>query len=121
VTLRCRRLARTIRARHPAVAEIPHRVNRHLAVTFPIRSCVPTCTGWLYVAVVAVAGLLLTPDRGLSHSPPTTSAHCDGGLLDGMATAPPRPEHIPHSDQGSQYRAGLYLQLSAKHGVVPSL
>lgn len=125
VTLRRRRHARTIRARHLAGVEIPNRLNQQFAVSAKNRvwaadyTFIPTRTGWLYVAVVLdlysrrIVGWAMSARQTLTV---VTEAW-------GMAWhhRRPAPGLIHHSDQGNQYRAGLYQQQLARRGVVASM
>jgi len=125
VTLRRRRHARTIRAQHLAGVEIPNRLNQQFAVSAKNRvwaadyTFIPTRTGWLYVAVVLdlysrrIVGWAMSARQTLTV---VTEAW-------GMAWhhRRPAPGLIHHSDQGNQYRAGLYQQQLARRGVVASM
>ena len=125
VTLRRRRHARTIRARHPASAKIPNRVNQQFAVSAKNRvwaadyTFIPTRTGWLYVAVVL--DLYSRRIVGWAMSPRQTLTVVAEAWWMAWYHRRPAPGLIHHSDQGNQYRAGLYQQLLARRGVVPSM
>ncbi|MGE3978957.1 MAG: IS3 family transposase [Nitrospira sp.] len=125
VTLRRRRHARTIRARHSAGAEIPNRVNQQFAVSAKNRvrvadyTFVPTRTGWLYVAVVL--DLYSRRIVGWAMSPRQTLTVVTEAWWMAWRQRRPAPGLIHHSDQGNQYRAGLYQQLLAQRGVLSSM
>jgi len=125
VTLRRRRHTRTIRARHPAGVAIPNRLNQQFTVSAKNRvwtadyTCVPTRTGWLYVAVVL--DLYSRRIVGWAMSPRQTLTVVTEAWWRAWHHRRPAPGLIHHSDQGNQYRAGLYQQLLAKRGVVASM
>ncbi|MDF0668143.1 MAG: IS3 family transposase [Nitrospira sp.] len=125
VTLRRRRHARTIRARHPAVVEIPNRVNQQFAVSAKNRvwtadyTFVPTRTGWLYLAVVL--DLYSRRIVGWAMSPRQTLTVVAEAWWMAWHHRRPAPGLIHHSDQGNQYRAALYQQLLARRGVLSSM
>lgn len=125
VTLRRRRHARTIRARHPAGVEIPNRLNQQFAVSAKNRvwtadyTFIPTRTGWLYVAVVL--DLYSRRIVGWAMSPRQTLTVVTEAWWMAWHHRRPTPGLVHHSDQGNQYRAGLYQQLLARRGVVASM
>ena len=125
VTLRRRRHARTIRARHLAGVEIPNRLNQQFAVSAKNRvwaadyTFIPTRTGWLYVAVVL--DLYSRRIVGWAMSPRQTLTVVTEAWWMAWHHRRPAPGLIHHSDQGNQYRAGLYQQQLARRGVVASM
>lgn len=125
VTLRRRRHTRTIRARHLAGAAIPNRLNQQFAVSAKNRvwaadyTFVPTRTGWLYVAVVL--DLYSRRIVGWAMSPRQTFTVVTEAWWMAWHQRRPAPGLLHHSDQGNQYRAGLYQQLLQRRGVVPSM
>ena len=124
VTLR-RRHARTIRARHPAGVAIPNRLTQQFAVSAKNRvwaadyTFVPTRTGWLYLAVVL--DLYSRRIVGWAMSPRQTLTVVTEAWWMAWHHRRPAPGLIHHSDQGNQYRAGLYQQLLVRRGVIPSM
>lgn len=125
VALRRRRYVRTVQARQQTGAVIPNRLNQQFAVSAKNRvwaadyTFVPTRTGWLYVAVILdlysrrIVGWAMSPRQTL-----TVVAEAWGMAWQRRR---PAPGLIHHSDQGNQYRAGLYQQLLAHRGVVASM
>jgi putative transposase len=125
VTLRRRRHTRTIRARHPAGVAIPNRLNQQFAVSAKNRvwaadyTFVPTRTGWLYVAVVL--DLYSRRIVGWAMSTRQTLTVVTEAWWMAWHQRRPAPGLIHHSDQGNQYRAGLYQLLLKRRGVVSSM
>lgn len=125
VTLRRRRHTRTIRARHPAIVGIPNRLNQQFAVSAKNRvwaadyTFVPTRTGWLYLAVVL--DLYSRRIVGWAMSARQTLTVVTEAWWMAWHQRRPAPGLVHHSDQGNQYRAGLYQQLLARRGVVASM
>jgi putative transposase len=125
VALRRRRYVRTVQARHHEPVTIPNRLNQQFAVSAKNRvwaadyTFVPTRTGWLYVAVVL--DLYSRRIVGWAMSPRQTLTLVAEAWWMAWQRRRPAPGLIHHSDQGNQYRAGLYQQLLAHRGVVSSM
>jgi len=125
VALRRRRYVRTVQARHHEPVAIPNRLNQQFAVSAKNRvwavdyTFVPTRTGWLYVAVVL--DLYSRRIVGWAMSPRQTLTLVVEAWWMAWQRRRPAPGLIHHSDQGNQYRAGLYQQLLARRGVVSSM
>lgn len=125
VALRRRRYVRTVQARQQDTAAIPNRLNQQFAVSAKNRvwaadyTFVPTRTGWLYVAVIL--DLYSRRVVGWAMSPRQTLTLVADAWWMAWQRRRPAPGLIHHSDQGNQYRAGLYQQLLAYRGVVPSM
>ena len=125
VALRRRRYVRTIQARQQAGTSIPNRLNQQFAVSAKNRvwaadyTFVPTRTGWLYVAVVL--DLYSRRIVGWAMSARQTLTVVTEAWWMAWQHRRPAPGLMHHSDQGNQYRAGLYQQLLARRGVVPSM
>jgi putative transposase len=125
VALRRRRYVRTVQVRQHETPAIPNRLNQQFAVSAKNRvwagdlTFVPTRTGWLTVAVLLdlysrrVVGWAMSPRQALSV------------VVEAWWMAwrrqRPAPGLIHHSDQGNQYRAGLYQTVLARRGVVMSM
>ena len=106
-------------------APAPHVLQRAFAVAGPHRVWVsdvtacPTGAGWLYLAVV----LDLASRRVVGWA---TGAQPDQGLTgralqQALATRPPAPGWLHHSDRGSHYTAAAYQRVLAAHGAVVSM
>lgn len=125
VALRRRRYVRTVQARQQGGAIIPNRLNQQFTVSAKNRvwaadyTFVPTRTGWLYVAVVL--DLYSRRIVGWAMSPRQTLTVVAEAWWMAWQRQRPAPGLIHHSDQGNQYRAGLYQQLLARRGVVASM
>lgn len=125
VALRRRRFVRTVQARQQDMVAIPNRLNQQFAVSAKNRvwaadyTFVPTRTGWLYVAVVL--DLYSRRIVGWAMSARQTLTVVADAWWMAWQQRRPAPGLIHHSDQGNQYRAGLYQQLLAHRGVVPSM
>ena len=125
MALRRRRYVRTVQARQQVGAVIPNRLNQQFAVSAKNRvwaadyTFVPTRTGWLYVA--AVLDLYSRRIVGWAMSPRQTLTVVAEAWWMAWQRRRPAPGLIHHSDQGNQYRAGLYQQLLARRGVMPSM
>jgi putative transposase len=125
VALRRRRYVRTVQARHHEPATIPNRLNQQFAVSAKNRvwaadfTFVPTGTGWLYVAVVL--DLYSRRIVGWAMSARQTLTLVAEAWWMAWQRRRPAPGLIHHSDQGNQYRAGLYQQLLTHRGVISSL
>jgi len=125
VALRRRRYVRTVQARQQDAVVIPNRLNQQFAVSAKNRvwaadyTFVPTRTGWLYVAVIL--DLYSRRIVGWAMSPRQTLTVVTEAWWMAWQRRRPAPGLIHHSDQGNQYRAGLYQQLLAHRGVVPSM
>jgi len=125
VALRRRRYVRTVQARHQDGTLIPNRLNQQFAVSAKNRvwaadyTFVPTRTGWLYVAVIL--DLYSRRIVGWAMSPRQTLTVVAEAWWMAWQRRRPAPGLVHHSDQGNQYRAGLYQQLLARRGVVPSM
>jgi putative transposase len=125
VALRRRHYVRTVQARHQTIGEIPNRVNQQFTVAQPNQvwaadfTFVPTRTGWLYVAVML--DLYSRRIVGWAMSARQTLTVVTEAWWMAWQQRRPAPGLIHHSDQGNQYRAGLYQQLLAQRGVVPSM
>jgi putative transposase len=125
VALRRRRYVRTVQARHQHVMEIPNRLNQQFAVSAKNRvwaadyTFVQTRTGWLYVAVIL--DLYSRRIVGWAMSARQTLTVVAEAWWMAWQRRRPAPGLIYHSDQGNQYRAGLYQQLLKRRGVVPSM
>jgi len=125
VALRRRRYVRTVQARQQDAAAIPNRLNQQFAVSAKNRvwaadyTFVPTRTGWLYVAVIL--DLYSRRIVGWAMSPRQTLTVVADAWWMAWQRRRPAPGLIHHSDQGNQYRAGLYQQLLAHRGVVASM
>ena len=125
MALRRRRYVRTVQARQQVGAVIPNRLNQQFAVSAKNRvwaadyTFVPTRTGWLYVAVVL--DLYSRRIVGWAMSPRQTLTVVAEAWWMAWQRRRPAPGLIHHCDQGNQYRAGLYQQLLARRGVMPSM
>ena len=125
VALRRRRYVRTVQARHKDSVTIPNRLNQQFAVSAKNRvwaadyTFVPTRTGWLYVAVIL--DLYSRRIVGWAMSPRQTLTLVAEAWWMAWQRRRPAPGLVHHSDQGNQYRAGLYQQLLARRGVVVSM
>jgi len=125
VALRRRRYVRTVQARHQDSVTIPNRLNQQFAVSAKNRvwaadyTFVPTRTGWLYVAVIL--DLYSRRIVGWAMSPRQTLTLVAEAWWMAWQRRRPAPGLVHHSDQGNQYRAGLYQQLLARRGVVVSM
>lgn len=125
VALRRRRYVRTVQVRHHEPVAIPNRLNQQFTVSAKNRvwaadyTFVPTRTGWLYVAVVL--DLYSRRIVGWAMSPRQTLTLVVEAWWMAWQRRRPAPGLIHHSDQGNQYRAGLYQQLLARRGVVSSM
>ena len=125
VALRRRRYVRTVRTRQQDSVATPNRLNQQFAVSAKNRvwaadyTFVPTRTGWLYVAVIL--DLYSRRIVGWAMSPRQTLTVVAEAWWMAWHRRRPAPGLIHHSDQGNQYRAGLYQQLLARRGVVPSM
>lgn len=125
VALRRRRYVRTVQARQQDTIAIPNRLNQQFAVSAKNRvwtadyTFVPTRTGWLYVAVIL--DLYSRRIVGWAMSPRQTLTVVAEAWWMAWQRRRPAPGLVHHSDQGNQYRAGLYQQLLARRGVVASM
>ncbi len=125
VALRRRRYLQTVQARQQTGAVIPNRLNQQFAVSAKNRvwaadfTFVPTRTGWLYVAVIL--DLYSRRIVGWAMSPRQTLTVVAEAWWMAWHHRRPAPGLVHHSDQGNQYRAGLYQQLLARRGVVASM
>lgn len=119
------RFIRTVQARHQERSRIPNRLNQQFLVPAKNQvwaadiTFVPTRAGWLYVAVVL--DLYSRRIVGWAMSTRQTLALAADAWWMAWQRRRPAPGLIHHSDQGNQYRAGLYQQLLAHRGVVPSM
>lgn len=125
VALHRRRSVRTVQARHQDGTLIPNRLNQQFAVSAKNRvwaagsTFVPTRTGWLYVAVIL--DLYSRRIVGWAMSSRQTLTVVAEAWWMAWQRRWPAPGLVHHSDQSHQYRAGLYQQLLARRGVVPSM
>ncbi|MDX2253827.1 MAG: IS3 family transposase [Nitrospira sp.] len=125
IALRRRRYVRTVQARHHEPVTIPNRLNQQFVVSAKNRvwaadyTFVPTRTGWLYVAVIL--DLYSRRIVGWAMSARQTLTLVADAWWMAWQRRRPAPGLIHHSDQGNQYRAGLYQQLLTHRGVVPSM
>ncbi len=125
IALRRRRYVRTVQARQQDGISIPNRLNQQFAVSMKNRvwaadyTFVPTRTGWLYVAVIL--DLYSRRIVGWAMSARQTLTVVAEAWWMAWQRRRPAPGLVHHSDQGNQYRAGLYQQLLARRGVVPSM
>lgn len=125
IALRRRRYVRTVQARQQDTVAIPNRLNQQFAVSMKNRvwaadyTFVPTRTGWLYVAVIL--DLYSRRIVGWAMSARQTLTVVAEAWWMAWQRRRPAPGLVHHSDQGNQYRAGLYQQLLARRGVVPSM
>lgn len=125
VALRRRRYVRTVQARQQDTVAIPNRLNQQFAVSAKNRvwaadyTFIPTRTGWLYVAVIL--DLYSRCIVGWAMSSRQTLTVVAEAWWRAWQRRRPAPGLVHHSDQGNQYRAGLYQQLLAHRGVVPSM
>ena len=125
VALRRRRYVCTVQVRQHETPVIPNRLNQQFDVSAKNRvwagdlTFVPTRAGWLTVAVLLdlysrrIVGWAMSPRQPLSV------------VVEAWWMAwqhrRPAPGLIHHSDQGNQYRAGLYQRVLARRGVVASM
>ena len=124
VALRRRRYVRTVQVRQHETPAIPNRLHQQFAVSAKNRvwagdlTFVPTRTGWLTVAVL----LDLSSRRvvGWAMSPRQTLSVVVEAWWMAWQRRRPAPGLVHHSDQGTQYRAGLYRTVLARRGVVLS-
>jgi putative transposase len=125
VALRRRRYVRTVQARQLETPAIPNRLNQQFAVSAKNRvwagdlTFVPTRTGWLTVAVLL--DLYSRRVVGWAMSPRQTLSVVVEAWWMAWQRRRPAPGLIHHSDQGNQYRAGLYQMVLARRGVVASM
>ena len=125
VALRRRRYVRTVQVRQHETPAIPNRLNQQFAVSAKNRvwagdlTFVPTRTGWLTVAVLLDLYSRRVVGWAMS-SRQTLSVVVEAWWMAGQRRRP-APGLIHHSDQGNQYRAGLYQTVLARRGVVMSM
>jgi putative transposase len=125
VALRRRRYVRTVQVRQQETPAIPNRLNQQFAVSTKNRvwagdlTFVPTRTGWLTVAVLV--DLYSRRVVGWAMSSRQTLSVVVEAWWMAWQRRRPAPGLVHHSDQGNQYRAGLYQTLLARRGVVASM
>lgn len=125
VAVRRQRYVRTVPARQQDAVVIPNRLNQQFAVSAKNRvwaadyTFVPTRPGWLYVAVILDRYSRRIVGWAMSARQPLTVVAEAWWMA--WQRRRPAPGLVHHSDQGNQYRAGLYQQLLAHRGVVPSM
>lgn len=125
VALRRRRYVRTVQVRQHEPPAIPNRLDQQFAVSAKNRvwagdlTFVPTRTGWLTVAVLV--DLYFRRVVGWAMSARQTLSVVVEAWWMAWRRRRPAPGLVHHSDQGNQYRAGLYQQLLARRGVVVSM
>ena len=125
VALRRRRYVRTVQIRQHETPAIPNRLNQQFAVSAKNRvwagdlTFVPTRTGWLTVAVLL--DLYSRRVVGWAMSPRQTLSVVVEAWWMAWQRRRPAPGLLHHSDQGNQYRAGLYRTVLARRGVVISM
>ena len=125
MALRRRRYIRTVQVRQHETPAIPNRLNQQFAVSAKNRvwagdlTFVPTRTGWLTVAVLL--DLYSRRVVGWAMSPRQTLSVVVEAWWMAWQRRRPAPGLVHHSDQGNQYRAGLYQTVLARRGVVMSM
>jgi transposase InsO family protein len=125
VARRRRRFVRTVQVRQHETPAIPNRLNQQFAVAGKNRiwagdlTFVPTRTGWLTVAVLL--DLYSRRVVGWAVSSRQTLSVVVEAWWMAWQRRRPAPGLIHHSDQGNQYRAGLYQTVLARRGVVMSM
>jgi transposase InsO family protein len=125
VALRRRRYVRTVQVRQHETPAIPNRLNQQFAVSAKNRvwagdlTFVPTHRGWLTVAVLL--DLYSRRIVGWAMSPRQTLSVVVEAWWMAWEHRRPAPGLVHHSDQGNQYRAGLYRTVLARRGVVLSM
>lgn len=110
---------------HQLPAAAPNVLNRQFQVTKPDRTWVADTTfvatraGFLYLA--ALLDLYSRRVVGWAMGAQHTQQLVTQALNMAIAQRGPKPGLIHHSDQGSQYAAGLYQQSLTQRGFVPSM
>ena len=104
---------------------VPNRLQRQFNPTAPDEAWVTDIThirtheGWLYLAVVV--DLFSRKVIGWSMQQTMTSDIVIKALLMAVWRRPKAKDVIVHSDQGSQYASGEYLDFLAAHNLIPSM
>ena len=110
---------------HQLPAAAPNVLNRQFQVTRPDRTWVADTTfvatraGFLYLAALLDLYSRRVVGRAMGHQ--HTQQLVAQALEMAIAQRGPKPGLIHHSDQGSQYAAGLYQQSLTQRGFVPSM